>query len=185
MADLFEACEGAPVEAFAGDFWTWRMDSLASASDPAEHSLAYTLTPAAGGEVIALATATADGDGWLVEVAPATTAAIPPGKYRLVARVTRTADGAVAVADSAALTVHPDPATSTADTRTRNRRILEAIEARIEGRISKDAESYTIEGRTIARTPLEILHKLVGHYRRAVAREEGRPPFHARRVDFK
>lgn len=184
MADIFAAGEGVPGRVTAGDLWTWRADALAGAYDPAGHALAYTLRPEAGGPVVDLALAIADSGGWRVEVAPAVTAAIEPGRYRLCALLTRASDGARAVAAEALLAVAPDPATSTGDGRSRNRRILDAIEATIEGRASKDAESYSIEGRSISRTPLDVLHKLAGHYRRAVAREEGGGPIHIRQVRF-
>lgn len=50
--------------------------------------------------------------------------------------------------------------------------------------MTKDAESYTIEGRSIARTPLADLIRLQGVYQRKVAAElnPGASPFQYRRI---
>ncbi len=72
-----------------------------------------------------------------------------------------------------------------ADTETTHaRRMLNAIEAALEGRASKDTESYTIEGRSLSRTPIPDLLRLRAIYRREVAAEENpsAAPFHMRRV---
>jgi hypothetical protein len=130
-------------------------------------------------------TATADSAGFLVSVAPALTIAFAPGRYTWRAMLTRPTDGARASVGLGSFKIEPDPATSTADTRSTARRTLAAIEARIEGRITKDAESYTIEGRSISRTPLEILEKLVGIYRAKVQREEGGSAILVNKVTFK
>jgi hypothetical protein len=42
---------------------------------------------------------------------------------------------------------------------------LDAIEATIEGRASKDQESYSIQGRSLARTPIADLILLRGKYK--------------------
>lgn len=58
---------------------------------------------------------------------------------------------------------------STYDARNHEQRVLEAIEAVIEKRATKDQESYTINGRTLTRTPIEELLKLRSHYRAEIA----------------
>ncbi|AVO37384.2 hypothetical protein [Pukyongiella litopenaei] len=59
---------------------------------------------------------------------------------------------------------------STYDARRHEQRVLDAVEAVIEGRATKDQESYTINGRTLTRTPIADLLKLRDHYRVEVAR---------------
>ncbi|SES76551.1 hypothetical protein [Oceanicella actignis] len=172
MSDLFKPCEGVPLALFAGAFWTWRADALGL--DPDAHGLAFVLTPEGGGAAIR-AEATPDAAGFLVEVPGSRTAAATPGRWAWSAVIMRLADGEIAHGPRGFVQVMPAPADGDApDARSRNRRILDAITARIEGRITKDAESYTIEGRSIARTPLEVLDKLRTRYARLVAAEDGR-----------
>ena len=59
------------------------------------------------------------------------------------------------------------------DLRTHAEKVLDAIEAVIEGRASKDQESYTISGRTLQRTPLRDLLNLRKYYKDQVATEKG------------
>jgi hypothetical protein len=58
------------------------------------------------------------------------------------------------------------------DLRTHARKVLDAINAVIEGRATKDQESYTIAGRTLTRTPLRELLALQKTYEEKVMREE-------------
>lgn len=172
MPDLFTACEGEPTTWVAGDLWQWRKDDLAGDYPPASFALSYTLTPISGGTIITI-TGAADGDGYLVTVPATTTAGYAAGQYKLAGIMTRSSDNARRVFLEDVITVDPDPATSTSDTRGPNRRIYDAIMARLEGRVTKDAEAYTIEGRSITRTPLEVLQKMAGKYRRLAEQEEG------------
>lgn len=52
------------------------------------------------------------------------------------------------------------------------KKTLAALEAVIEGRASKDQESYTIAGRQLSRTPIPDLLLLLSTYERKVARED-------------
>ena len=73
-------------------------------------------------------------------------------------------------------TVNPDyrSGTSTAafDDRTHARTVLDAIEAVIESRATKDQERYSIAGRELWRTPIPTLLKLRQHYKAEVAAQE-------------
>ena len=62
---------------------------------------------------------------------------------------------------------------SNSDFRSHNRKVLDAINAVIENRASKDQESYTIAGRTLNRTSVGDLLKLKNHYEGLVKKEEG------------
>lgn len=96
-----------------------------------------------------------------------------PGLYSFSVRVTdgsdvfEVASGRVeVVADTVALEAGHDP-------RGHAERTLAAIEAVIEGRASKDQQSYTINGRTLVRTSISELLQLRETYRREVARLKG------------
>jgi hypothetical protein len=167
---------------YAGDAWAWTL-----AADPAAYpaeagvALRYALAPVAGGAPFLIAGALA-GDAFAFAAPADLTAAVAPGVYRWRLIVEDAAGRRVLGEGN--LEVRPDPETSTADTRSHARRTLDAIEATIEGRASKDADAFTIEGRSITRTPLEILMKLREQYRRIVRREGGRGPVTFRRVRF-
>lgn len=97
------------------------------------------------------------------------TATWKPGDYWYSLRVT---DGAeVHEVETGTLTVDPDlAAVSEFDGRTHAERTLQAIEAVIEGRASKDQDSYRINNRELRRTPISQLLKLRDIYRQEVRR---------------
>jgi hypothetical protein len=160
--NVFTAGQGVPARLVAENFWTWRADGLAAAYPSDAYSLAYTFAPRIGGTATVVS-ATGDADGWLVEVPGATTAPLVPGTYAWSLVATRISDGASASIVCGVLEVTPNPAGGT-DTRTTARRHLDAINAVLDGRITKDVESYSIEGRALTRVPLEVLHKLRARY---------------------
>ena len=170
MDNAFTAGQGVPARLVAGNFWTWRADGLAAAYPASAYSLAYTFAPRNGGTATAVLAA-GDADGWLVEVPGATTAALVSGSYAWSLTATRTADGAAASIVSGVLEVAPNP-TAGSDTRTPARRHLDAINAVLDGRITKDVETYSIEGRALTRVPLEILHKMRARYMAEVQAED-------------
>lgn len=57
-------------------------------------------------------------------------------------------------------------------TQTHAERVLNAIEATIERRASTDQMSYTIDGRSLSRTPIADLLALRDRYKAEVAREK-------------
>lgn len=186
MTDAFAPAQGEPASVTAGDLWTWRRDDLAGPYPPGDHALAYRFLPVgAGGTAFDLAAAE-DSDGYRVEMLPAATADVTPGRWQWIALLTRSADGARAEIGRGTLEVLPDPAAATASAKSVNRRILEALEATIEGRAGSDVLEYEIEGRSLKRTPLTDLHRLLARYRALVAAEEGAAPggIRYRRVRF-
>lgn len=103
------------------------------------------------------------------EVAGSVTAGYTPGRYTASIRATDGSDvfelegGEIEIlADVAALDPGHDP-------RAHAERTLEAIEAVIEGRASKDQQSYTINGRSLERTSISDLLLLRDTYKREVA----------------
>jgi hypothetical protein len=135
--------------------------------------LALALAPAAGGPGLGVPGAFEDG-AWVVRVTATETAPLVTGDWTWAARVVAAADGARQTVARGGFELLPDPLASDADRRSDAERILAAIEARIEGRISKDADSYSIEGRSISRMPMEQLLRLRGIYQREVAADRAR-----------
>lgn len=62
------------------------------------------------------------------------------------------------------------------DGRSHAQRMLDAIEATLEGRVISDHEKYSIDGRSLDRIPIEQLHKLRRQYKRTVMKESGMTP---------
>ena len=60
----------------------------------------------------------------------------------------------------------------TSDPRSHAKITLEAVEAVIEGRATKDQENYSIAGRSLSRTPVADLLSLRDYYRTEFLREQ-------------
>lgn len=171
MSDnAFTPGQGVPSRLVAGDLWAWRVDGMTAAYPSDAFTLSYSLAPKAGGTPTTAA-AQADADGWAVTVAPATTAALAAGSYGWTLFAMRISDGARQTVCAGVLEVAPDPAQG-GDTRTQARKLLDAINAVLEGRITKDVESYSIEGRSLTRVPLEVLRTTRARLMREVQAEE-------------
>lgn len=158
-----------PLELRAGDTWKWNREDLTDYEAPT-WTLTYRFKNASAGFEIAAA---ASGTYFAVSVAKATTAALTAGVYRWQAFVDNGTERYQV--DSGTLTVLPDygagTATTALDDRTHARKVLDAIEAVIESRASKDQEEYTINGRSLKRTPLKDLTDLRNQYQALVNRE--------------
>lgn len=159
-----------PESARAGDTWKWRREDLSDYPAPT-WTLKYRFKNAAGGfEVVA----TADGSSFAVTVPHTTTDDFAAGDYEYVAWVE--GGGERYTVKAGAFKVLPNltaaAATDALDTRSHARKALDAIEAVIEGRATKDQEAYTINGRSVQRTPLAELITFRDRYRAEVRREE-------------
>ena len=175
--------QGIPATLVAGDTWLWS-DAPAFASFPPPYwTLRYILRPVAGGAAITIQGTPAAGC-YTMTTTSATTAIITPGEYGWTALAFSNNGDERALVASGRLTIAPDPATSTESLRTPAERTFEAITATIEGRATKDADAYSIEGRSITRTPMPDLLRLQAVYERKVAAERNptASPFQYRRV---
>jgi hypothetical protein len=157
-----------PFEARAGDTWQWRREDLSSDYPAPTWTLSYYFkNPTANFNF----NAAADGVNFAVTVAKATTAAYAAGRYKWFAFVDNGTQRFEV--DRGELEVLPNLAVAgNLDDRTHARKVLEAIEAVIEGRASKDQEEYTIGNRSLKRTPLEELAKMRIRYKQEAAAEE-------------
>ena len=104
-------------------------------------------------------TATAEGDDHVITIAPADSKTYPPGIYSYVARME---NGVVEIysIDTGKIEILPDFAAATTgyDDRAHVKKVLDALEAVILGKASKDQLSYSIAGRSISRlSPSEII----------------------------
>lgn len=157
-----------PAALVAGDTWTWKrsLDDYPAGT----YTAAWHFD--SGLERFTVS-ASADGTAHAGSVAAATTAGYAPGKYRWALVVTKVSDSSRTTVEQGLLEVSIDPAaTGSADRRSHARKVLDAIEAVLENRASVDQASYSINGRSLARTPIADLLKLRDTYKAEVSAEE-------------
>jgi len=159
-----------PGELIAGDTWQWRksLPDYPANAVPAWVLTYYLRSPE--GEISIVASAS--GADHAVTVAKATTAGYKAGYYGWDAAVDNgTERHAVG---HGAFPVKPDPTKTGSgfDPRSHARKTLEAIEAVIEKRATRDQEEYTIGGRSLKRTPIEELLVFKDRYVAEVAGED-------------
>ena len=158
-----------PTEVTAGDTWQWQK-SLAD-YPAGTWTLKYYFRGRVGDFE---ATAAASGLDHLVTIAKATTAGYKAGEYQWIS-VVNDATTRYTVERGLVL-VKPDPSKTGAgfETRGHARIVLDAIEAVLESRATKDQEEYTIGSRSLKRTPLADLMKLRDRYKAMTLAEEGK-----------
>lgn len=157
-----------PARIAAGDRWRWERRDLSDY--PAS---TWTLTYALVSSTVRVQiTAAANGNWHQVDVAAATTAGYTAGTYRWQAYVTSGTDRRMV--GQGDIEILPNFATQSSgyDGRSHARTVLDAIEAVIEGRATKDQESYSIGGRSLQRTPIAELLRLRDVYRAEVKAEK-------------
>lgn len=164
-----------PIALVAGDTLKFQI-SLADYPASDGWTLEYSIQNAANIETFS---SSASGDDHLVTVAASATATWTPGTYRLSARAVKGAEKYTLRKGSIEVTADLSAAV---DQRSHAEIVLDAIEAMLEGKATKDQQSYSIAGRSITRlTPEELLtwrdtyRKEVKRQRRQEARERGEP----------
>jgi hypothetical protein len=163
------ASDAPPSRVMAGDTWTWLWASPAYPPSGGWNSSWRVI-----GTGIALdIAASAEGAAFRVTASAATTAALTVAARgvacQLYGWVSRS--GERFAIHEGALLVLPNPATATGDLRGHAARTLAAIEALLEGRATKDQQSYRIGDRELARIPIEELMTLRDYYRAEARRE--------------
>lgn len=117
----------------------------------------------------------ADGTGFLVSLTTVQTAGLGVGFYRWQAFAARSVPSVERVQVAAgALEVVLDLLVSTASTEQKShaRRMVEALEAALEGRATDGQKSMSINGRSIERIPILELSQLLATYRQRLRAEE-------------
>lgn len=117
---------------------------------------------------------TAAGSQHIIDVPATTTATWQPGSYGYSARAINT-NGEVYEVERGTLNITADMQTVTdGDFRSHAQKVLDAIEATIEGRATIDQERYRINNRELYRTPMADLLKLRAQYRNEVRQEKAK-----------
>jgi hypothetical protein len=116
--------------------------------------------------------ATAAGNDFKVVLSHSFTGQLSVGAARLVGRISK-GDERFTIYDEPII-IHPNLMEGGAgfDVRTAAQRGLDNISAVLEKRATKDQDNYSINGRSLGRTPIESLIILKDHYRQEVAREK-------------
>jgi hypothetical protein len=97
----------------------------------------------------------------------------PAGDYSWFSWVGQATTARVSIG-SGYLTIHPDPVgmTTPSDNRSHARKVLDAIEATIEGRATHDMAQYMIQGRQVTLLGPEQLIRWRGYYQTLVQAED-------------
>ncbi len=175
MANLFDSSnypETEPLEFIAGDRITWKRTDLGTDYAPASYSLKYSARLENSGATEIEITASESGTDYIVEVGQSTSVGFKAGIYHWQAYITRTSDSERITIDSGTWEIKPNRDTTASDPRNHVRRVLDSIEAVIEGRATKDQENYSIQGRSLSRTPIPDLLILRDRYKAEYIREQ-------------
>ena len=156
-----------PLKLRAGDTWKWRREDLTTDYPAPTWTLKYFFKKIDAAFNI---TATADGTRFSITVARATTAAYSPGAYTWQAIVESATERFLIESGKLDVLRDFEPA-GNFDGRSHAKKTLDAIEAVLESRASKDQEEYQIAGRMLKRTPVADLLKLRDRYRQEYAAE--------------
>jgi hypothetical protein len=116
--------------------------------------------------------ATASGDDHLVSLAPATTAVWPPELYSGTGKVSKTGQTFTVWKGKLEVKIDLSQQSSGYDTRTHARICLDAIEAVMEGKATRDVLNTTIAGQSIGRLTPDQLIAFRAYYRAEVLGEE-------------
>ncbi len=163
MTNLFDTANAPttePVSIIAGDFVQWKRSDLGEYSS-ALYTLSYDCRAEGTPSVKVTITAANDGDGYIVTLSSATTAAYTPANYHYAIIITRNSDGARITLDTGIFTVSANKATSADDPRTFALKMLANIESALLHRATNnqlDVLAYSLGAETSAtRDPAKLL----------------------------
>ena len=148
-----------PNELVVGDYWVWKRDDLATDYPTDSYSLSYEFhcDSGGGGSHQFTINATEANDTYYIEVPTTTTENYNPHDYLWGAYITRTSDSARIQIDEGKTTILPNLADTNADLRSHAKKVLDAIEAVIEGRATIDQSSFSLGGRSLSRMSIDEL----------------------------
>lgn len=160
-----------PAALYVGDTLDFTSSGLTDYPASQGWTLKVRLAPRAAGTTIDL-TASADGDDHHFAVAASSTAGYVAGWYTYTAYAEKASERYTV--QRGQIQVKPASAAIAAgtDTRSHARKVLDAIEAVIEGRATVDQQEYAIGNRSLKRMEISELLKLRQVYRNEVAGEE-------------
>lgn len=134
-------------------------------------TLKYRLAPRVAGTAIDL-TASAESDGYRVQVAAASTIGWAAGFYTWTAYVEKAAERYTVGRGQLEIRAASTTLAAGSDGRTHARKVLDAIESVIEGRATLDQQEYAIAGRSLKRMAIDELMRFRRIYQSEVKAEE-------------
>jgi hypothetical protein len=165
-----------PEKITAGDLVQWKREaaglSIPTGEVPkASAGWALTYALVKSGVRIAI-TAASSGDDFLVTLSAATTAVYTAGVYQWQAYVTKTTERYLV--DSGSIEILPNfaAASSGYDARTHVKKVLDALEAKLEGRASKDQEQMVVGGMVVGMMPIHRLLEWYSMYKASYENEQ-------------
>jgi hypothetical protein len=111
------------------------------------------------------------GDDFAVTITATQSLLWNPGTYWWEAYAVTGSERYLAVKGQLEVTKNFEATDVVADERTHAKKVLDAIEATIEGRADRDQQAYTIAGRSLQLTPIDDLLKLRDRYKSEVLSE--------------
>lgn len=175
MGNLFDRDnypEGMPAQLVVGDRWTWKRTDLGTDYPTGSYALRYVMRLFGTGSTEIAIDATESGGHYYVEVAAVTTALYTAGWYEVQAYIIRSADSERVTLHTGRVEVLADRDESTADPRNHNRIMLDALEATLQGKATRDQLSYSIADRSISRMSPSEIQEWYDIYRRRVLSDE-------------
>lgn len=156
----------------AGDRVEWKRN-FASYPISEGWSLTYYLRANLAGGQIDI-TATTSGNDFLVDLAPTTTANYTAGTYFWQAFVSKSGDRKPVDSGRIDILENPIDITQPKDGRTHARRVLDSINAVLEGRATHDQQRYVLQavGRSVDKMPIKELLAFRDYYLTEVQAEE-------------
>ncbi len=157
--------DGEPTELVAGDSWRWRISDVTDYPQSEGWALKYELLGDSKLSITPTYQTSGDDDQhWLVAEATTDTEDITPGDYQLFARMvgSGTYNGREETILQVNVKVLQDPRTAgTGDYQSHWERRKLVVEAALEGRLTKDMESYSIAGRSITKISYRELERIL------------------------
>ena len=162
-----------PSTLVLGDYWAWKRDDLADTYPIGSYALTYEFheDSGGGGSHKFTLTATEANDTYYIEAASSSTTSYAVGDYIWEAYITKTADSNRVMVDSGRTTITQNLADTNADLRSHAKKVLDAIEAVIEGRASIDQSSMSIAGRSLSRMSVDELMTFRDRYKAEYLKE--------------
>lgn len=179
MSNVFDRTnypDKEPYELVVGDYWTWKREDLTNDYPTDSYSLSYRFHCDSGGSGSHQFTINAvESDGiYYIEVPSTTTDDYNPHDYIWGAYITKTSDSNRIQVGEGKTTILPNLANTNADLRSHSKKVLDNIEAVIEGRATIDQSSFSIGTRSLSRMSIDELMSFHDIYAGRVKNEEKR-----------
>ncbi len=176
---MTEYASTEPEKITAGDYVQWKRESSGFSiptGDVPKASAGWVLTYALvkTGVRIAITAATHETHDFLVTLAAATTAGYTAGVYQWQAYVTKAATSERYLVDAGTIEILANfaAASSGLDARSHVKKVLDAIEAKIESRSTKDQEQMVVAGQVVGMMPIHRLLEWYSKYKAAYENEQ-------------